>query len=268
MTNTLVIGRCWKFLDFLIPSVDSVVDYNDADLIVVDVLSSRSSNIASYCKRMLKANVLKGFISSDANYFGNIWHVNKYLIDIFKRYEYVCMTDLDLKLVTPEQNWLGRLSGLLAKHDWIGAVSADFEKLPGVQNDYPFSFVKDHPEAKLGDDKFWNMLTDGWFYMVRSKELVSFIESNGRLGQFGPGMHGYNQYCMDINKAFGRTDLTFYHYGWLRCEKEWNEAYKETGINFDPKTVSDDGQKFLGLQGNWHGSIKIPNRSSFRMEIL
>lgn len=266
MKNTLVIGRCWKFLDFLIPSVDSVINYNNADLIIIDSMSSRSDNIASYCRRLLKNKEIKGFITSDNNYLGNIWHVNKYLVDIFDKYEYICLTDLDLRVINPKNNWLVNMTDILGRNAAIGAVSGDFDPMPPISDHFVFS--KDHPELKMEGENFWNMLTDGWFYTTRSSEFLAYINSGGRGGQFGPGMHGYNSYCYEIGKMIGRTDIVLYHYGWLRYAEEWNATYKETGISFNMETSTNNNHAFMSLQGNWDGNTKIPNKHSFSIELL
>ena len=261
MKRTLVIGRCWKFIDFLIPTVDSIIDYNDnVDLIILDSLSSRSDNIISYCQKLLKLGDIRAYVTTDNNYFGNIWHVNQYLIDIVKEYEYISLTDMDLKIVNPTHNWLDKMCGILERNDYIGAVSGDFEPMPPISDS--FHFAKDHPESKADGEDFWDMLTDGWFFTMRARDFLDFIQTGGRVGQFGPGMHGYTEYCLQNDKKIGRTNVIFYHYGWLRSTEEWSSAYKETGINFGDK-IDSDNNLYQSIQGNWDQNIQVPTRESF-----
>lgn len=262
MNKTLVIGRNWKFLDFLVPCVDSIINHNDCvDLIVIDSQSSRSKNIESYCNLLLRSGNIRGFIQADDNYLGNIWKVNQYLKHVFSDYDYICMTDLDLKIVSPKFNWINNLTDILERRNDIGAVSIDFEPMPPVSDH--FVFVKDHPELKLEGENFWNMLTDGWFYTVRKNEFMEYL--NTSQSQLGPGMHGYNDFCYSRGRMIGRTDIIAKHYGWLRYDPEWNGAYNECGLNFKMETSESNNQAYLGLQGNWNGQTKIPTRESFRM---
>lgn len=278
MKNILVIGRCWKFLDFLIPTIDSIIDHNYcADLIIVDSLSSRSQGIYSYCKRLLKNKDILGFISSDANLLGNVWHINQYLVDIIRRYEYVCLTDMDLKLRNPYHNWLEKATGILARNSNIGAVSGDLEPMPPISD--LFIHTSNVSDVKMAGEDFWKMDTDGWFYTVRSSEFLTFLKTGGRTHppgggtqkQFGPGMHGYSQFCKENDKLEGRTNLSFFHYGWLRfVHEEWNAAYNEMGMSFACDTyekLRDCNVQFYMLQGNWNNDVKVPTKESFKIEL-
>jgi hypothetical protein len=230
----------------------------------VDSLSSRSSNISSYCKKLLKNKEIRAFVSSDNNYFGNIWHVNQHLVDIIKEYDYICLTDMDLKIINPEQNWIDKLTNILDKCPNIGAVSGDFQPMPPISNN--FHFAKDHPELKISDQiDFWHMLTDGWFYTVRASEFLTYLQSGGRNNQFGPGMHGYNSFCGEIGKIIGRTNVILFHYGWLRYLEEWNQSYQESGIKFGLEVSAENDNSYLSVQGNWHNQTKIPVRDSFNI---
>jgi hypothetical protein len=258
INKILIIGRCWKFLDFLIPTVDSILNYNDnVDLIIIDNFSSRSDNIKSYCNRLLKSKDILAFISMDNNYYGNVWNINKYLINIFEKYEYICMTDLDLKLINPQHNWINKLTDILDRNPGIGAVSCDVEPMPPFSNGFEFSMY--HPELKFENENFWKINTDGCFYTVRKNEFLKFLQSDLDI-QFGPGMHGYNEFCDTIGKSYGRTDIIFYHYGWLRSDSEWNRAYEETGINFNVENLNSNNYEYCDKQGK---NCIAPTENSF-----
>lgn len=249
-------------MDYLVPCVDSILSYNDnVDLIVVDSKSSRSETIKAYCNRLLKHGDIRGFIQSDKNYLGNLWKVNSYLSHIFEQYDYICMTDLDLKIVSPTKNWLEKLTNILDRRQDIGAVSIDFEPMPPISDH--FVFAKDHPELKIEGEDFWNMLTDGWFYTVRKSDFMEYLRNSN--GQMGPGMHGYNEFCYSRGKMIGRTNIIATHYGWLRYDKEWKSAYDECGIDFRLETSDRNNHSYLELQGNWNGRTAMPTKDSFTM---
>jgi hypothetical protein len=233
MKSTLVVGRCWKILDFLIPSVDSVINYNDhVDFIIIDNKSTRSHLIQSYCKHLLKNKSIYAYIQMYKNYFGNVWLINKYLLDIYKKYEYLCFTDLDLKIIDPQNNWLKKCSMLLQNNNFIGAVSVQLQRTMHIdhKNDV---FIENIPQEKLPNIDFWNINTDGWFYTVRTKDFMEFISCN--MGQNGPGMHGYNAFCEYRGLMYGRTNIYAEHLGWLRYDVEYAGAYEETGVKFGPE---------------------------------
>ena len=75
-------------------------------------------------------------------------------------------------------------------------------------------------------------------------------------------MHGYTEYCLQTDKKIGRTNIEFYHYGWLRSTEEWCNSYKETGIDFGN---DDNNNYYQSIQGNWDKNIKIPTRESFKI---
>jgi hypothetical protein len=260
--NTLVIGRCWKFVDFLIPTIDSIINYNKhVDIIVIDNASSRSENIASYCNQLLKNNNILKFVAMDKNYFGNVWHINKYFLDIYDKYEYLCFTDLDLKIINPHKDWLMKMTEILHRNSYIGAVSIDFEPMNEIAAQ--FTFAKDMPENKLPHENFWSILTDGWFYVVRKKDFMEFVSCN--IGQMGPGMHGYNKFCDMRGMLYGRTNIIAKHFGWLRFAKEWSSAYEETGISFVMGNQHNNNMEFLSMQGDFNKNMQIPTENSYRI---
>ena len=260
MKKILVVGRCWKFLDFVIPTVDSVIDYNDnIDFIIIDNKSSRSDNIKSYCKHLLKNGTLKAFISMDKNYFGNVYYINQYLMDIYKQYDYICFTDMDMQVLNPQKNWLHKMSGILERNYYIGAVSIDFA--PMDKFDDGFVFAKSIPTCKLPNENFSSINTDGWFYMTRAVECADFIKC--KVGQMGPGMHGYNKYCETQGLLYGRTNIEAKHFGWLRFETEWSSAYQESGIHFARENMQHSNMEYLAKQGNFSQSLDRPNEKSY-----
>jgi hypothetical protein len=254
MDKILVIGRCWKFVEFLIPTVESVLrfhDPRDVDLIVFDNKSSRSSIIRDYCERLVRCSQLKYFIEMEKNYFANAWRVLRLFREELKKYDYISMTDMDLRIINGFPNWLYRLSGLLKDHPEIGAVSGEFDPMPK----YSGPFVHVNEAAPTPVPGFWEMVTDGWFYTVRRDELLAFIDAGG----IGPGMHGYSDFMRHRGKKVGRTNLRFYHYGWLRADDEYKNAYKETGIEFNMQNIGADAVQYIRMQEETgrHDEIKL-----------
>lgn len=252
MKKILIIGRTWKFVEFLIPTLSTIYknhNRSDYDIIVLENKSSRTKIISDYCLNLLDNGVIDGYYLTDKNYYSFIWNSLKDFIDIFDKYEFISLTDLDMSLETKHDNWLFKLTNVLEKNTTVGAVSVDF--LPMLPNSEGFTHVDLNSSPTFPD--FWEIPTDGWFYTTRSSELIDFVKSDG----IGPGMHGYNSFIQSKGKKIGRTNLQFFHYGWLRTNDEFKNAYNETGIQFSLGSRFEDNPNFMRLQETKFNEMNI-----------
>jgi len=241
--KVLVVGRTWKFVEFLIPTLHSLWHQQEiSDIIVLENKSSRYDSILRYCSQLLKDKRILRFYDCDENYFSNIWRLlSHYSIKkLISDYEYVSLTDFDMSLKINKTLWLNDLTDILEHNSQVGAVSVDFEPMLPYSNG--FIHTTDVPESNIKG--FYQMPTDGWYYTVRSSELLKFLDAGG----LGPGMHGYNDWIHGQGKITGRIPLQFYHHGWLRLHPEYKEAYKETGIDFKLDTQYKDNSNYIRIQ--------------------
>ena len=211
--------------------------------------SSRSAISTTYCKQLFDSGILKGYFLAENNYYSSIYRILSELKDTINEYDYVSLTDLDMSLPEQKKNWLFDLTGILDNHERVGAVSVDFA--PNMPASQGFQHVD--PNVPTSIPGFWEIGTDGWFYTVRTSELLKFLE----LGGLGPGMHGYGEYVNRIGKIQGRVNLKFTHYGWLRTHPEWSPAYSETGVNFDINNVPHNNADYIGKQCQNFNEIKF-----------
>ncbi|MDZ4848315.1 MAG: hypothetical protein SGI77_03405 [Pirellulaceae bacterium] len=240
MKKVLYIARCWKMVEWLIPTLESVMKYHqpaDVDIIILDSLSTRTDVIKDYCFRLMQDKHVLGFVESDQNYNYYIWGAIRYLTNSIEQYEYVNMGSADLGIVNGFDNWLFQLTDILAKYGDVGAVSIEFERMPPY--DKGFQFIEDAvTSGATSFGNFVHMPTDEWFYTVRSAELLDYLYRGGT----GPGMFGYCADMSNRNKYTGRTNIQFKHYGWLRYTDDYRLQYQEADQNFlDQKVWQPDG---------------------------
>jgi hypothetical protein len=234
----LIIGRTWKFLEFMTPTVESVYEHHDRsdfDMVVIENKSSRSRAIRAYLHQMLRGNVIDGIVLADGNYFADAFKSVYHFQDQLLNYENIIFTDMDLD-VRGHTNWLYDLKGILDNEPAVGAVSIDVEPDPPYSDG--FVFTKDVPEH-TSIPGFYPMTIDLGFYMVRAQQFHDNIML--------PGSHGYNNYISATGLMMGRVSIMAKHYGWLRSTPEYAPAYSETGITFG-NGIATDNMQYYGKQ--------------------
>lgn len=220
--KVIVIGRTWKFVEFLIPTIESILKFNNRNemsIVVLENKSTRTDIIEDYCIRMLRDKNIDGYVQSNRNVFEDIGRTTETFLDFIKQHEYMILTDLDIKVDNIE-NWIDKLICVMNGGQNIGTVSIDFH--PMMPYSSGFQYIEDF---KMKEKDFWEMPTDSLFSLVRTQDYINFVEGGGN-GKFGNG--GMNSYLTSIGKKMGRTNIKGYHYGWLRMSDEYKYSYAES----------------------------------------
>jgi hypothetical protein len=244
MKKLLVVGRCWKFVEFLIPSIESILkfhDRKDVSIVILENNSSRSEVIKDYCLRLLDGNFIDIYIQANKNLFTNVWHSIPLFRDFLIQHEYISITDLDVN-VRGYKNWLFTITDLLRNYGEIGSVTIDVE--PMLPASTGFIHIEDVPMSNIPN--FWTLAADTGFATSRMSDFINFVNQGGIKG----GAFGFHDWLYAHGKLVGRTNIKAYHYGWLRSSPEYREAYKETGIDFDINNLQSNNNQYMHLQGN------------------
>lgn len=231
----LIIGRVWKFLEFMTPTIESVYEHHnreDFDFIILENKSSRSRAIQSYLRQMIRGGQIDGAVFADNNYWSYIFNSVELFTHRLREYENIVFTDMDVD-VYGHSNWLFDLKNVLDNHKQVGAISIDVEEAAPYSDG--FVFAKNLPEHPTIPG-FYQWPIDLGFYMVRTEEYCDSMVL--------PGSHGFNDYQQSRNKILGKLNIIGKHYGWLRSTPEYREAYSETGILFGGDISTDNGSYY------------------------
>lgn len=242
----LIIGRAWKFVEFMTPTVNSIYEHhckNHFDLIVLENRSSRSRSIQCYLSQLVHGGLLDGAVLADGNYWSYIFNSVAFFKERLLDYENIVFTDMDLD-VRGYTNWLFDIKNILDNNENVGAISIDVEQDPPYSDGFIFcESLKEHPQIP----GFYVSPIDLGFYMVRSKEFYDNFSL--------PGSHGYNAIMQGKGKLLGKVNIKAQHFGWFRSRPEYREAYSETGIEFG-ENIKENNSQYYGKQCESHSVTK------------
>jgi hypothetical protein len=218
----LIIGRGWKFLEWISPSINSIADYHDKEIysyVAIDNHSSRSKEILQYYNLLLRNNIIDCYIESKMNLYERIWDCIPLIEDMILEHKYISFVDLDVN-VNGHKNWLFDLSYILENNDEIGVIGCDCETMPPYSDG--FDFIENYEEHKTIPN-FWETPLDTSFATSKNTNVLMYLYEGGKV--FGLK---YHKFLAEKGYLMGKTNIKMKHYGWMRYMPEYIEAYKES----------------------------------------